>query len=308
VHAIASHRLPRAGTRPGPGPPRSVPGYAQVRPGYAQVRPGYAESEGGGRRARGGASVAEMSLLFVLVHAPVLGPASWQPTAAELTRAGHRVVVPSLTDFAAGPPPYAPRLIRLVAEPVGSAAGPADRIVLVLHSGAGPFAAHLAAAVRAAVSPAEAAASVAVVFADAGLPGPDGAAPVVDGAFLPYLRELAVGGVVPPWPDWWPGADPADLFPTPAAHAAVLADARPLSLDFFEETLPPVPPASRLGAAGYLLFSDGYRPEAERARGQGWPVAELAGSHLHPLVRPAEVAAEIIGLARRLDPETASRA
>lgn len=96
-----------------------------------------------------------MSDLHVLVPAPVLGPASWQPVADELT------------------------------------AGPgADRVVLVVHSGAGPFAAQLAAAVPA--TPA----GVAVVFADAGLPAIDGPTPVMDGGFLPYLHMLVDPGAV----------------------------------------------------------------------------------------------------------------
>jgi hypothetical protein len=221
------------------------------------------------------------------VHAPVLGPASWQPVGAELSAAGHRVVVPSLTGFPAGGPPYAPSLIRLFAQQLDFAA--ADRVVLVVHSGAGPFAAHLAAAVRSD--------QVAVVFADAGLPGRSGAAPVVNAAFLPYLREMAADGTVPPWPQWWPDADPAELFPSDAARAAVLADARPLPLAFFEESLPSAPGRRPLRDASYLLFSAGYQDDADEARQRGWPVTELAGSHLHMLVSPAEVAAAITGLA-----------
>ena len=99
-----------------------------------------------------------MADLLVLVRAPVLGPASWQPVAAELTVGAAQVIVPSL-----------------------------------------------------------------VVFADAGLPAADG--------------------------------------PT---------------------------------RARYLLFSEGYGPEAAAARQRGWPVIELPGSHLHMLVDPAAVAAALV--------------
>jgi hypothetical protein len=225
--------------------------------------------------------------LYILVHAPVLGPASWQPVGAELSAAGHRVILPSLTGFPASGPPYAPALIRLFAEQVEVAA--ADRAVLVVHSGAGPFAAHLAAAVRSD--------RVAVVFADAGLPAESGAAPVVNAGFLPYLREIAADGMVPPWPQWWQGADPAELYPSDAARAAVLADARPLPLAFFEESLPSAPGRRPLRDASYLLFSAGYQDDADEARQRGWPVTELAGSHLHLLASPAEVAATITSLA-----------
>ena len=74
----------------------------------------------------------------------------------------------------------------------------ADRVVLVVHSGAGPFAARLASAVPA--TPA----GVAVVFADACLPAIDGPTPVVDGGFLPYLRQLARDGAAPAWPQGFP--------------------------------------------------------------------------------------------------------
>jgi hypothetical protein len=226
--------------------------------------------------------------LLVLVPAPVLGPASWQPVADELTAGGARVTVPSLADFTDGDPPYAPRLVQLCTGQIAAAlaAGPgADRVVLVVHSGAGPFAAQLAAAVPA--TPA----GVAVVFADAGLPAIDGPTPVMDGGFLPYLRQLARDGMVPPWPQWFPEADPAELYPSETARAAVLSDARPVPLSFFGEQLPAAPAPAQ---ARYLLFSEGYGPEAEEAKKRGWPVAELPGSHLHMLVDPAAVAAALV--------------
>ena len=286
--------------------------------------------------------------VFALVHAPVLGPASWEPAAAELARLTSRpVVVPSLAGFSAGGPPYAPRLIRAGADEIARLAGGARRIVLVVHSGAGPLAGQLAAATADAVaagaradtaappeagtgSAAGAGASVGradpvasaeastaagtgagtdgagtvavgVIFADAGLPrglaGGGGPTPVVDGQFLPYLREIARDGVVPPWPQWWPGVDPAEIFPSEEARAAVLADARPLPLAFFEEEVPAV---ALPGPAGYLLFSEGYGAAAMRARELGWPVRELAGSHLHLLVRPEETAAAVAALAAEL--------
>lgn len=226
--------------------------------------------------------MAGMTDLFVLVHAPALGPASWQPVADELAAAGRQVAVPSLTGLTDGGPPYAPRLAGQCAAQVAAAGRP---VVLVVHSGAGAFAGRLAPALSAR----------SVIFADAGLPAPAGPTPVVDAAFLPYLRGIARDGIVPPWPEWFPEADPAELFPGDAARAAVLADARPLPLAFFEEA---VPAAGRpLPGPRYLLFSAGYQPAAAEARRRGWPVAERPGSHLHLLVRPAEVAAAIEGLA-----------
>jgi hypothetical protein len=223
----------------------------------------------------------------VLVPAPTLGPASWQPVAAELRRGGLQVTVPSLDGLAGAGPPYAARLAGLVAGQVP--AGPGDTITLVMHSGAGLFAGQVSAAI--------AAASTAAIFADAGLPGPDGGGQVVGDDFLPYLREIATDGIVPPWPLWFPDTDLGALFPDEPTRQAVLAEAGPLPLAFFEEQLPPVPGHWPPRHAGYLLFSEGYRQEARKAAGLGWPVAELPGEHLHMLVSPAEVAAAIIALA-----------
>jgi hypothetical protein len=41
----------------------------------------------------------------------------------------------------------------------------------------------------------------------------------------------------------------------------------------------------------------GYQAPAREAASRGWPVRELPGEHLHMLVRPADVATAIIGLA-----------
>jgi hypothetical protein len=236
------------------------------------------------------------SQLVVLLHAPALGPSSWLPVARELAAAGETVIVPSLSGFADGSPPYAPRLVQQAAGQVrarpaagsGSPGGP-DRVLLVAHSGAGVFTPHLLAAVGIT--------DAVTVLADAALPGPDGAAPVVDSAFLPYLRGLARDGIVPPWPQWWPGEDLSPLFPDEASQRAVSAEAPPLPLAFYAETLPPVPERWRSCRTGYLVFSESYRDPARAARDRGWPVRELPGEHLHMLLRPAEVAAAITALA-----------
>ncbi len=228
-----------------------------------------------------------MSHLIVLVPAPALGPASWRPVAERLAVAGRDVVVPSLRGFASGAPPYARRLTELAARQVP--ATPRDSVVLVTHSGAGAFAGQLAAAIGAGETIA--------VFADAGLPGLDGAGPVVDAQFLPYLSRIARDGIVPPWPQWWPDEDLSPLFPDERTQREVTAEAEALPLAFYEETLPPVSAGWPPARAGYLLFSPGYRPAADRAAALGWPVTEVPGEHLHMLVSPAEVADAIAALA-----------
>jgi hypothetical protein len=253
-----------------------------------------------------------MADLFVLIHAPVVGPASWAPVAEELARRGHQVSVPSLAGFTAGRPPYAPRLVQLARAQIqqarataaqdrqsrasvqGSAgqlrSSPIEQLVLVMHSGAGVFAPYLAAGLGGR--------EVMVIFADAGLPPEDGPGRVIDEQFLPFVRDLADGGLVPPWPQWWPAAELDPLFPDRASREQVSGEAAALPLAFFEETLPPLPEDWRSCRCAFLRFSEGYLEPAREAATRGWPVRDLPGEHLHMLVAPAAVADAITGLTR----------
>ena len=243
-----------------------------------------------------------MAELYVLVHSPVLGPASWAPVAEELARRDHRVTVPSLAGFAAGGPPYTARLLRQARAQVQQALGPGERLVFVVHSGAGVFAPYLATGFAGAgvagagAGAAEAGADAAVVFADAGLPPEDGPGQVLEEEFLPFVRELSDGGLVPPWPQWWPAAELDPLFPDQATRERVSAEAAPLPLVFFEEALPPRPPGWQSCRCAFLRFSEGYLEPARQAAARGWPVRDLPGEHLHMLMDPAAVAAAIVGL------------
>jgi hypothetical protein len=230
---------------------------------------------------------AAMAPLVVLVHAPVLGPGSWAAVADELSRGGNAVLVPSLAGFADGGPPFTPRLVSRVAGQVRC--GDGDDVVLVAHSGGGVFVPHLLAAL--------AGGDATAVFADAALPRQADPGTLTDAGFLPFLRELAGDGVVPPWPRWWPEEDLAPLFPDPATRETLCGEAGPLPLAFFEERLPVLPGGWPPSPAAYLVFSEPYRRQAAEAGRAGWPVRELPGGHLHMLVGPAEVAAAIMDLA-----------
>ena len=228
--------------------------------------------------------------LFVLMHAPVLGPRSWESVAGELTRRGHEVVVPSMTGFAADGPPYASAFQRRLAAqlPGGDRA-----VVLVAHSGGGKFAPYAADALGER--------EVCVVIADGGLPPVAGNGRVVEEWVLPLQRDLADdAGIVPPWPRWWPEEAVAAQFPDEATRAYVSAEAGALPLAFFEESLPPVPDSWAARRAGYLLFSEGYAQTAREAASRGWVVREVLGEHLHMLVDPAGVATALTGLAADL--------
>ena|SRR5205814_8509587 len=68
-----------------------------------------------------------MAPLFVLMHSPSVGPATWTPVAGKLARRGHEALVPSLLTVGAGEPPAGPRVVAGV---VGAlAAVPLDRPV-----------------------------------------------------------------------------------------------------------------------------------------------------------------------------------
>jgi hypothetical protein len=221
---------------------------------------------------------------FVLIHSPVVGPRTWIPVASELTRLGAEALVPDLAGFADQGPPYAVRLIDLARAALPDA-GP---FVLVVHSGAGVFAPYLAD-------------TSSVIFVDASLPplsGPHSGTPLVtDSEFLPFLRNLAVDGIVPPWPQWWPAGEVAGLVPDDQVRSQVLAEAQALPVAFFTEELPPEPPSWRSRKCGYLRFSRAYEDAASDAASRGWPVREMAGQHLHMVVEPAHVARALAGLA-----------
>jgi hypothetical protein len=164
---------------------------------------------------------------------------------------------------------------------------PADRdVVLVPHSNAGLYVPALTAVRRVA----------GYLFVDAGLPGDTGPVPVAPPALRDGLRPLAgPDGLLPPWTDWWPEADVAALFPDAATRRDVEREQVRLPLSYFDGTLP-VPAGWAAAPGGYLAFGDTYAEDRARAADRGWPVATLAGAHLHLLVDPGAVAAAIDGL------------
>src|SRR5260370_11367247 len=81
-----------------------------------------------------------MAARLLLVHSPLVGPATWDLVAAELAGRGCEVGVPDLTGTVTAGPPYCPRQAEVIAR---SASGrPA---ILIGHSGAGPLLAAAAA-------------------------------------------------------------------------------------------------------------------------------------------------------------------
>ncbi|HZG95589.1 MAG TPA: hypothetical protein VEZ46_12865 [Mycobacteriales bacterium] len=226
-----------------------------------------------------------MPMTFALLPSPFLGPAVWEPVAAELRRLGHRVIAPGFgTAAPAGP-------ADVLAELAGQL--PVDQqLVLVAHSNAGLFAPVLTTLTGA----------TRVVFVDAVLPAGIGPVPVAPARLVDGVRDKADGdGLLPVWTSWWDEADVAPLFPDDSVRRRVQSEQRRLPLAYLEATVD-VPAGWDRVAGAYLAFGPTYAEEQARAAARGWPVAVLPGRHLHMLVDPAAVAAHIVRLAEQVFP------
>ena len=102
-------------------------------------------------------------------------------------------------------------------------------------------------------------------------------------------------GCLPGWTEWWPAEDLLDV--VPEEWLSVLEQSQPRLDPAFLLHDPPTPPTWYAQPAAYLRLGDGYRAEADAARALGWPVRELVAGHLHMVVDPEQVAAEVSLLA-----------
>lgn len=208
--------------------------------------------------------------------------------ARELRNGGCEVMVPSLLQVADAPPPFWPAVVDSVREPL-QRVDPSRRIALVMHSNAGYFAPVIAETSQHHVD--------ALVFVDAGLPAASGSTPLAPPEFIGFLREKAVDGILPPWTEWWDEEDVAALFPDEQTRRAVVAEEPCLPLAYYEQTVP-APPGWEQRRCAFLQFSAAYDDAATEARRRGWPVAKVAGEHLHMLVDPVGSARAISELAK----------
>jgi hypothetical protein len=226
----------------------------------------------------------------VLVHSPLVGPATWGPVAGELAARGFAVVVPRLVDVADARPPRWRACVDAVRVATGEA-GPGE-VVLVGHSGAGPLLPAAGEALAAAVA--------AYVFVDAAVPPVEGAAPSVPPEFVGFLVELAGGGDrLPPWSEWWGPEAMAELVPDDVIRRRIESEVPRLPLGYFEERVP-VPPAWTARPAAYLRLSAAYAADAAAARDRGWAVDEIDAGHLHLVVDPAGVTDRLLRLLDQL--------
>jgi hypothetical protein len=211
---------------------------------------------------------------FLLVHSPVVGPATWRWAGDAVRARGHESIIPNLVDAATKGDP------REFARSAAAAAGK-DEVVVVGHSGAGgvlPLIIELVAAHR-------------VIFVDATVPPCDGSF-TLGAAFTETLRGLAIDGVLPPWSQWWGDGAMQALVPDDDRRRDIELQFPSVPLAWFESEI--AAPTSWCDADGsFLLLSEPYRPDADRAGSLGWPVIERLGMHLD-IANSEEVVADVL--------------
>lgn len=236
-----------------------------------------------------------MPLTFVLVHSPIVGPDTWQPTAELLRRRGHAAVVPELVDD--GSPPFWEQHVAAVVAEVEAATQPDYALVIAAHSGAGQLLAHIAVSCNGTGRDV-----AALLLVDAGLPPEDTSrfdqlrqeAP----AFAAELEALFDAGEA--FPDW-SDAQLSALVPDAARRRALVGGIRQQPRSYWEEVIPAVPGWAQAPCAA-LLLSDGYETTAAAARARGWPLRRLdVDNHFAMLADPDAVADELVELVVALE-------
>jgi hypothetical protein len=222
-----------------------------------------------------------MDPVLVLLPSPLLPSWVWHPVAQRLASAGWSVAEVAPAEAL----PHQPRTAEQVRAWFLDAM-PADReVILIPHSNAGLYVPGLATERRVR----------GYVFVDAGLPPPAGHVRLAPEEFLGLLAAKAdQDGMLPPWTQWW-DEDISGLFPSRAVRDRVEHGQPVLPLSYFAGSLP-VPPGWDDRPGAYLGFGSAYAAERAAAAARGWPTKALDGQHLHQLVDPDQVAAEIQAL------------
>jgi pimeloyl-ACP methyl ester carboxylesterase len=166
-----------------------------------------------------------------------------------------------------------------------------EPIILVGHSGGGRLLPVIADAAGPLV--------VELVFVDSDVPPKTGPAPFMPARFLEEFRSLAVGGMLPPWSDWWGDDVMRDLVPDEALRAVLVRETPALPLAYLEQSIPSPHGWDEVPCA-YLLLSAAYQEAATEATTRGWQVEKLPDAqHLHIAVAPRVVTDALIRLAGR---------
>lgn len=172
----------------------------------------------------------------------------------------------------------------------------AQPVILVGHSGAGPFLPAARTRINRAVA--------GYIFVDASLAGPDGASRLdlfESRETAELFRGRAKDGLLPTWTELFvlTDEDVCQVIPDEALREQFIAELRPLPLAVYEEPLP-VFPGWPDAPCGYLKFSPAYDPAAEQARKAGWPCVDVANGHFQMLAAPDTVAEVLVRLAAEM--------
>jgi hypothetical protein len=213
----------------------------------------------------------------LLVHSPLVGPATMRPLGAALRALGWTSVVPDLRGAIADPATFAT---------AAAAATDVNVDVVVGHSGAGAVLPVAVEHVGARVA----------VFVDAILP--DAASSTHPSTrFLALLDTIPTSdGALAPWHTWWPADALRELLPADEARETVIGEIPAVPRSFYDQEIA-LPPSWWTRPAAYLQLSPAYDEELGRATAWGWPTRAVAGGHLDVVVHPNTVAGHVASLA-----------
>ena len=220
-----------------------------------------------------------MTMKFLLVHSPAVGPSTWRWVAEALRSQGHVCLLPNLVTAATTGDP------DVFAEEAAKAVDGHDDAVIVGHSAAGsvlPVVAGLVGRVRR------------TIFVDATVPPCEGTGNA-GGEFLGALRGLATDGVLPIWSQWWGEGVLEFLVPDDIRRRDVEMEMPALPLAFFEKPIT-LPTGWCAGEGAFVLLSEFYRTDASRAAALGWPVIEHPRAHLDIVNDEEAIAATLVEL------------
>lgn len=228
---------------------------------------------------------------IVLVTGPLVGTCTWEPTASVLRSAGHDVQIPDVLGSPPTPPAWRDwpdHLLRLLQ--------PCTAPVLIGHSAATVLTVALCARmpVRG------------VILVDGDIPPASGRAGWGNERQVDFVRsQTDAEGWVRRWNEWQVAPQLKETL------GATALERRPELLQTFLAQLPRLRFEWFLDAidlapwdtvpAGYVLTSAYYARAADEAERRGWPVTRLAGTHLQPMLEPAQTAAAITTVLDRLN-------
>jgi hypothetical protein len=211
---------------------------------------------------------------LLLVHSPLVGPSSLRRLAELATTKRAEAALPDLTAMVIAQHPHEDYIARAVE----AAGGLTPPVVVIGHSGAGPFLPRIGAAIGR---------SSVLVFVDAVVPPASGSHRTAQ-AMKELLDKQTVDGTLQRWLDWWPPVVVAEILPHLADREALAADMPRLPRAFYDLDVA-VPPRWSQRACGYVQLSEAYDADHAEAVARGWPTRRLASTHLATHTEPDQV-------------------